>query len=39
VLLLQMQAPDDVSHVWPVPQGVQAAPAVPHDVGDSEAHA
>lgn len=28
-----------VSHFWPCPQGEQAAPAVPHDVGDSVPHA
>lgn len=28
-----------VSHFWPVPHGEQAAPAVPHDGVDSDAHA
>ena len=39
VELLQMQVPVVVLHVWPTPQGEQAAPAVPHDVGDSDAQA
>jgi hypothetical protein len=33
------QAPVVRLHSWPVPHGEQAAPAVPHDTFDSDAHA